>query len=554
MVKKVCVFVVLLDGDLVQSPEHLGVSYLIAVLRRADHTCHLLDMSIEDEDGEIERLIRLNPSFVGISLTTVNFPRAIRLGKIVRDRLGSDVHICAGGPIATFMGKDLLFNDSWRFLDSIIRGEGEYAILHLINKLGTDENLDAVPGLTTRFSLESCKQVTAVDELDELPWPARDQLNRYHEMGKRFPYVRISTSRGCTSFCTFCNAPHVRNNLAKSKVWRGRSPYDIIEEIKYLNKKYGVDTFDFVDSTFEDPGPKGKERITKIANLILENDLKIYYNICSQAKNWHEEDNELLHLLYRSGLEKVLIGIESGSNRMLQLFKKKSSLEDNNRAIGLFKRNNVYVAFGFIMFTPFSHWGDIDKNVDFLLEHMGHNLRRFITRLEIYPGAEILNQIKNNGLLSDDYWTSLNPYGYTYLDPEIEKVALTINQFFGKEYLIRGSIRKEPAVFKFETFDITLHTYLSRLERRYATKYTYLDRIIEGKQEIERIRRELTQFNGTFFFDLVDRIRNEKGIPSNYQDKLEDKYIRAINDLKQVQLKLGMNIKRHALSSRHVYM
>src|SRR5204863_1337200 len=138
-------------------------------------------------------------------------------------------------------------------------------------------DLGAVPNLVYRNDGEivSNPVIESVHDLDQIPFPARDQFD-FHD--GRLAYIRVSTSRGCTSSCTFCNAPHARNLIAKEKVWRGASPARVVDEIEHLVDTFGFNTFDFVDSTFEDPGgrAKGKARIAEIAEEILRRDLKIY--------------------------------------------------------------------------------------------------------------------------------------------------------------------------------------------------------------------------------------------------------------------------------------
>lgn len=544
MKKANCVFVVVLDGDLVQSPEHLGVSYLIAILREAGHKCTLVDVYPEQDDDEVARIQVINPDFIGISLTTVNFERTVQIGKQLREKIGTSCHICAGGPVATFMGKKLLENRSWQFLDSLVRGEGDNVILPLVEKIIFNEPLGQVPGLTLRSEEEAKGAVVAVKELDNLPWAARDQLEVKISKGKKIPYVRVSTSRGCTSFCTFCNAPHARNNLSGTKVWRGRSPENVLKEVEFISRKYNIDTFDFVDSTYEDPGDYGKARIKKIASLLLSRKLNIFYNICAQAKNWTEKDDELINLLFNSGLEKVLIGIESGSEKALNLFQKRSSVQDNERAIKLFRDKGVYVAFGFIMFNPYSDWSEIEQSAEFLFRNLGYNLRRFSTRLELYPGTEILTKMQNDGLLLPEYWETLNPFAYTYVDSRVEEFGRNLNNLYGELYAKKGKIHKEPGVFEFETKDITIHTYFSRLLRKYVENEEVSEILKEHISLIDEVKASLRNFNANLFYDIMDKSKAGKMLPIHYPEIVAQTYGKAIHSLSSIQLKVGMILKR----------
>jgi hypothetical protein len=511
-----------LDGDLVQTPEHLGVSYLISVLRRDGHHSVLLDACPGEDGDAVVKVIALYPHFIGISLTAINLPRARALEQAMRVKLGRDVHICASGPIATFIGGQLMQIPDWDFLDPLVRGEGENVTGPLVT---------TVP-------------IGAVEDLDTLPWPAQDQLEAIKARNERMPYVRVSTTRGCIAHCTFCNALHARTNLAGCKLWRARSPENVVDEIEFLMSRYDVDTFDFVDSTFEDPSGKiGKQRVQSIAELILQGRLHMYYNICALACDWREDDSELINLLYRSGPGKVLIGIEVGSDRIRKLFMKQSIVADNHRAIRSFRQHGVHVAFGFIMFNPYAEWQDIEDNVTFLLEHLGHNLRRFVTCLELYLGAEVVQQLDADHLLNSDYWQTLNPYAYGHIKPDIGRMAKMINSLFDADYLHRGSIDQEPSVFAFETFDITLHTYVSRLLRMHSDDPIARAVIAEYMDMLDAEKASLTCFNGDLFEDIMSRVKAGCDVPVDLAETVEHRYAGSMEQMKSIQLRLSMKLR-----------
>src|SRR5581483_11980194 len=110
--------ITLLDGDLVQFPEHLGVAYLAAEIRKAGYSVELFPTSPENESEVVARIAGLQPRIAGFSLTTASFARASRIGQHLRELLGDSVHITAGGPVVSSMGATLLRNPAWSFLDS----------------------------------------------------------------------------------------------------------------------------------------------------------------------------------------------------------------------------------------------------------------------------------------------------------------------------------------------------------------------------------------------------------------------------------------------------
>lgn len=551
-------FPVLLDGDLVMSTEHLGVGYLVSILRNLDIECLVVEVAKgEHGDAEaIEKVKAFDPHLIGLSLTTVTVSHATAFGSAIRAAM-PEAFFLAGGPLATFLGSELIQNPNWNFLDALVRGEGDVPLVRFVEAFWTDQNYSDVPNLSWRNEdgfVQENPLGSPVGDLNLLPEPSRDQFELHNG---RLAYLRLATTRGCSARCTFCNAPHAGNKIAPGKLWRARDPERIVDEIEHLYRKYRFNTFDFVDSTFEDPGgaPFAKKRIGDIAQGIIDRDLEIYYNCCMQAKNWSEKDRDLIDLLFRSGLEKVLIGIESGSQRGLDRWKKKSTVEDNKRAIALLRESGIYVSFGFIAFHPWSDFQEIEENNSFLREYMGHNLRRFTVRLELYPGAEAVETLRQEGKLHDDFDLSLNPLSYDFHDPRVARLSSASALLYGAKYATDIVIEKEPAVFEFETYDIVLHTYNSRLHRLCLDNERGLSILAEGEAKYETLRGHMSEFNYALISEMTEAAKQETLTDKMVLAKepfVEQFYRQKLKEFKQVQLEVGMKLHRAGVPVRQI--
>lgn len=540
-------FICLLDGDLVMNPEHVGVGYLMQVLRNHGYECNVLELSRSNHEQLLDKIEDYDPNMIGFSLMSVNKRHAAEFGRKIKARF-PDIHICCGGPVATFGGERLMKSIDGDYIDSVVIGEGEETIVELVKVLERGEKPLGVLGVCYRDGdqIYVNPRRPPVHDLDSLPFPARDQ---FEMAGGNLEYIRISTSRGCTSRCTFCSAPNVSNRYINGmKVWRGRSPQNVVNEIKYLVEKYGFNTFDFVDSTFEDPGGKiGKQRIREIAQGILDNGLKIYYNCCMQAMNWHEEDRELLQLLFKSGLEKVLVGIESGSDVGLTHWKKRSTVADNQRVIKLLREQNIYVAFGFIMFHPHSTLEEIRENVEFLRQNLGHNLRRFGTRLEVYPGTAIETILRQENLLHPNYDETLDCLGYDYVNPAIGEFAKAFASLYGEKYANELVIEKEPSVFQFETFDIVVHTYYSRLMRFYGHEPEAYAILTDFKSKLNEIYAEVSEFNYSIVNEALTALEASSFDRRLFSEKaalVEEYFSNVMNRIRDLQLLTSRKLMR----------
>ncbi|MFL6137256.1 MAG: B12-binding domain-containing radical SAM protein [Frankiaceae bacterium] len=545
-------FVILLDGDLVMSPEHLGVAYMAAVLREAGFGAEIREAQHGRYDAIVAEITERRPSLVCFTLMSLNVPSCVAFSQQLREAYPEAVIAC-GGPAGTFTGTEVLRLNP--YADIVAIGEGEPIILDLIQRVALDEPLDTVPGVAYRAADGSLRQNPArplIHDLDALPYPARDQLLAH---GNKLEYVRVSTSRGCVAMCTFCSAPNLGNRIQPGKAWRGRSAASVVDEVEHLVRTHRFRTLDFVDSTFEDPdgGRVGKKRVRAIAEGILERKLDIYYNVCMRAENWADtpEDHDLLDLLVRSGLEKVNVGIESGVPEELELWDKRATVQDNITIIRLLREHGIYLAMGFIPFHPYATVETLVQNADFLRAHAGHNLRRLTERLEVYPGTGIVAKLAEDGLLGEGYFESLDPYDYRYADERVEQLALHFASLYNNEdYHEHGMLTEQSAVFEFETFNVVVQTFVSRLYRKFNSVPAAMAVLEELKDFLHAKRQAMGQANYEFFMEnlhdvLEDRIDGAKRL--RQVAAVDARFRTAIDEIRGAQLRTGLALHRLGL-------
>jgi anaerobic magnesium-protoporphyrin IX monomethyl ester cyclase len=544
-------FLILLDGDLVMSPEHLGVAYMASVLRTVGFTVEIREVEHGDQHAAeaVEALKGVTPNLVCFTLMSLNLESCIALCRLLRKAL-PDTAIACGGPAGTFAGLDVLRNNI--YADVVAVGEGEPTILELAQCLYLRQPLISCQGICYRDAQGELHQNPSrrlIHNLEVLPFPARDQLSQHRN---RLEYVRVSTSRGCVANCTFCSAPHLKNRVQAGKAWRGRGPEQIVDEIAEIVERHQFRTFDFVDSTFEDPdgGRVGKKRVAAIANGILDRELEIYYNVCMRAENWHDtlEDHALLDLLVASGLEKVNVGIESGTADELLLWEKRATVEDNVTIIRLLREHGIYLAMGFIPFHPYATLETLLTNAAFLRDNAGHNLRRMTERLEVYPGTAILRRIESDGLLSDSYRDGLDPYGYEFKDSRVGRLAKHFAKLYNNDdYHQHGVITEQSAVFAFETYNVVLQTFISRLQRKFGAIPGVLEVMDNFKNLVHGVRQEMSQFNYEFFITNLDAVMNDSlDVDKQRRQVIEvEQYFRErIDRLRSEQLRVGKILSR----------
>jgi len=484
--------VVVLGGDLVRSTEHLGISYIASYLRTNGYMVEIFEILGLKDASSIEKLRAQSFDVVGFTTTCITMDNILSIARMVKEA-NRNTQIVLGGHMATFWGERIL--KQYEFIDAAIYGEGELTMLEYVKSIEQHINFSEVDGLIYRASGEIFvnKVRVLIEDLDTLPFPARDQFNAHDN---RFQYLRICSSRGCLGKCGFCSS-FVGRKQSDFK-WRGRSPSNVVDEIEELVKTYNFRTFDFIDSTFEDPGKAGKERIRKISEEILNRGIEIYFNCCFRAENWNDDDRELLQLLINSGLEKVNIGFESGNDRGLKLLNKRAKMEDNWRTIKLLADfPDIYITFGFIMFHPYSTISDIKDNARFLFDTgIGQVIRHYFWLLEVYPGTLMEDMLIRDNMLKEQYNICDGMYKYYFADKDAEKLALRCQEFL-----------KIESVWDFEIFDILTHTFITRLRRKYKNETIY-EEILDFEKFVNKVRSEMASFNFEFFMNIV----NDKNI------------------------------------------
>ncbi|MCJ7613718.1 cobalamin-dependent protein, partial [Candidatus Bathyarchaeota archaeon] len=185
----------------------LGLGYLAAVLDKNNYDvdvidCQALRISYDEFKREISKR---QPDIVGMTSTTLTYKSALRIAKIAKE-VHPNCLTVLGGCHVTFWDENALQECS--SLDVVVRKEGEYTLLELVQRLDAGKAFHDILGLTCRKGEEIVRTPDRpyIEDLDSLPFPAHHlwPLDRLRKYGKvMFP---IMTSRGCVFWCEFCSA------------------------------------------------------------------------------------------------------------------------------------------------------------------------------------------------------------------------------------------------------------------------------------------------------------------------------------------------------------
>lgn len=318
----------------------VGIGFLISVLRDAGHKVFFIDNFLRPSNFlETDYLIRNKIDFVGIYADTICYRDTKRMfNKIqrMREKKIWKGKIMIGGPHTSAALETIP-----DFVNYVVQGEGERAIL------------DVLEGKTERVM-----RAKRMENLDNLPMPAWDYfVNLPYNFSAPWlseqPVFNMNTSRGCPFDCTFCSVGSIWG-----KQYTCFSAQRIVEDIRYLVKKYNAKAVYFREDNFT----LNKKRIIDFCNELLHKGIKVKWMCETRVDTL---DRELIALMYKAGCEAFYIGVESGSQRLLDLMKKGITIEQIEEVFSWCNEIGVKTYASFVIGIPTETAEEREQTIDF---------------------------------------------------------------------------------------------------------------------------------------------------------------------------------------------
>jgi anaerobic magnesium-protoporphyrin IX monomethyl ester cyclase len=421
-------------GAPVQDP--LGVGYLAAYLRGEGYSVlvldgHALDL---DDNGLAACVAQLNPRLMGLSLHSfADYAHCVAISRGVRSVL-PNVYCVWGGEHATFHAQNIL--EQHLEVDAVALGEGEATLAGLLAAIPHEREQgehrlsfeSPVAGALARGKGDTLLHGgfrASIEDLDTLPEPHKDIVNMALSAGKPVG-ISVLTGRGCTHRCRFCTA-HNFLRLGGGRVWRRRAPKRVVDEIErlaaaYLKNDLVHPVIQFQDVIFLGTSTASGRWATEFVEEMERRRLAVPFYCMSRADAILANE-ALLPRLVGVGLWSIEMGIESGVDRILKRYDKQNSSDDNSRAIELMRAHGVtYDASGFIMFDPSMNLNELRANAIYLRDFGAATWDFFVTRLQLYPGTELREEMIQKGLFSGEHEIGKTS-GYSFEDPLVGRVA-----------------------------------------------------------------------------------------------------------------------------------
>jgi radical SAM superfamily enzyme YgiQ (UPF0313 family) len=386
----------------------LGTLYAAALLREHGFSVALFDTMLEEpEQGFPAALARFRPRVIALYEDNFNFLSKMCLTRMrevafgMLDAAGSTGAkiIACGSDASDHTGEYLR-----RGFDYVLLGEAEWALLELSKSLLQTSDLrpEHIPGVTFRRpatgELFQTPRRPLLRDLDTLPLPARDLI---HAEAYRRAWrdrhgvfsLNLVASRGCPYRCNWCSRP------IYGESFHVRSPESVAEEMKELKERYGAEHLWFADDVF---GLRHRW-VEELAHAVERRCAVMPFKIQSRV---NLITSEVASALRRAGCTEVWMGVESGSQEILNAMDKGTHVElvpvarDNLRREGI--RACFFLQFGY----PGETWEDILKTIALVREtrpeDIGVSVSYPLPGTKFYERVREELGVKRNWVDSDD--------------------------------------------------------------------------------------------------------------------------------------------------------
>jgi len=433
-----------IERSMVQHP--INLLYLAGVLREYGEGFEpeVWDFEVERFSERIvrERLRRSAPRVVGITSMTCNIKVAHQIVSWIKDE-DSEILTVLGGAHGSAIPERTL--NEFKNFDVVVVGEGEQTFLELCERIKKGESIKGVAGTVRREADEIIREPARalIENLDWLPNPARDLIDHSLYKGASTPGLdatlhrstELFTSRGCPERCIFC-----ASHLIFGRKVRFRSPEHIFREVDECMERWGYHHFTIDDDTFT----FNHSRLERICQGFKERGITWDCDTRVDAVN-----RDIIKMMAEAGCQKIAFGVESGSQRVLDLIKKGITIEQVKNAFRWAHEFGIITtAFFMIGSHPSETPEELEESFKLMCE-IDTELMALAIAVP-YPGTELYEIMKEKGYIFEEKWEkfthlhSIPSWRTEHFTPEeLAKLQIRIfRRFFLRPKFILKTLKK----------------------------------------------------------------------------------------------------------------
>jgi anaerobic magnesium-protoporphyrin IX monomethyl ester cyclase len=365
-----------LDADFFQTP--YGLFVLGAQALRAGHQVKVMNLSAFAW-RRVEEVVRaLDADLFGLSCWTAN-RRGVALVARTIKALHPGAHVVVGGPHATPLAREMLAHHAE--IDTVSVGESEVTFLELIERLEARKSVPGIAGTASRVGdrVEMAPERAAVEELDTIASP--------HDY---FDTHIVMTSRGCPWRCTFCGA-----EASWGRGYRAQSVPYVLDALEKAVARAPVKMIQIKDDTFT----TNRKRVIALCRGIRERKLQFLWS-CDTRVDVLNDD--LLHEMRLAGCERLSLGVESGSQKILDAIDKKITVDEIVASTELAKKWGIKVRYYMMVGNRGETAETFGQTLAFLDRAKPHQY--IFACLSVYPGTRDYDEAVKAGWLDAEFY------------------------------------------------------------------------------------------------------------------------------------------------------
>ncbi len=389
-------------SDVLAAPP-IGLAYVASAAEAAGHDVRFVDLCFSRNAlRDTGRAVRdFSPEVVGVSIRNIDnvnllYPESYLPGvkEIVSSvRSFTRAPIIVGGAGASLSPEEVLRELA---ADFIVVSDGEISFVALLECLAQGRCPDGIPGVGFLHAGEyrSTGQNHARFTSGNPNVGKWVDMRPYQRVGA--PYT-VQTSRGCRHQCIYCTY----NQLLEGSRIRLRPPEEVVDEIEDALKKYRPESFEFVDSVFNEP----LDHCVAILEEIVRRPWKAQFTAMGVSPR--ALDSQLLDLMWRAGFDCFMITPESASEKMIKSYRKGFIVDDLVRAAEDIRKTHFSVMWYFLIGGPGETNDTLQETLDFTENYIVQkkrppwNMTSFYVGVRLYPETSLWEIALREGFIDE---------------------------------------------------------------------------------------------------------------------------------------------------------
>lgn len=384
--------------------ENLGIEYISACLKDAGHEVRLVtDIGLFGSSDNViynpllaqlfdtrkkilKEIEKSDPDLVAFSVYTATYRWALDIAGVVKEKMG--VRTVFGGVHATLVPGVVIKEPS---VDFLIVGEGEYAMLDLVDVLETGRSPDNTKNLWYKHNGDICRNELGplIKDLDSLPLPDKKLFDDHIDF--KYEYL-ASMSRGCVYHCSYCAESHM--NKLYGRFYRRKSAASAIRELKIMKDTYNFKTVRFIDPIFISDKRWAKEFID-----MYKKEIDVPFQ-CFGHVNFMDE--EMAELLKSGGCDSIDFGLQTTNERIRKEILNCPVSDDRvKRAFDICDSSGLRYFTDHLFNIPGETEQDLSRSAE-IYAGLKSLIRVKCFYLTYYPKMKILEKAEENNIITRD--------------------------------------------------------------------------------------------------------------------------------------------------------